>query len=78
LIPDFIPVIGYLDDLLIVPAGLWLAMRIAKRSGREGEHLRFLCRDGTLDRPAIPGGARHLRDGLIANAIVISNFLRSC
>lgn len=28
LIPDFIPVIGYLDDLLIVPAGLWLAVRL--------------------------------------------------
>ena len=27
LIPDFIPVLGYLDDLLIVPAGLWLALR---------------------------------------------------
>ncbi len=24
LIPDFVPVIGYLDDLLIVPLGLWL------------------------------------------------------
>ena len=28
LIPDFIPVVGYLDDLLIVPAGLALAMRL--------------------------------------------------
>lgn len=27
LIPDFIPVLGYLDDLLIVPAGIWLAVR---------------------------------------------------
>ena len=27
LIPDFIPVLGYLDDLLIVPAGIWLALR---------------------------------------------------
>ena len=27
LIPDFIPVLGLLDDLLIVPAGLWLAVR---------------------------------------------------
>lgn len=28
LIPDFIPVLGYLDDLLIVPAGIWLAVRM--------------------------------------------------
>ncbi len=28
LIPDFVPVLGYLDDLLIVPAGLALAVRL--------------------------------------------------
>lgn len=28
LIPDFIPIIGYLDDLIIVPVGLWLALRM--------------------------------------------------
>ncbi len=28
LIPDFIPVLGYLDDLLITPGGLWLAVRL--------------------------------------------------
>lgn len=28
LIPDPIPVLGYLDDLLLVPIGIWLALRM--------------------------------------------------
>ncbi len=28
LIPDFIPVLGYLDDLLIVPLGIMLAVKL--------------------------------------------------
>lgn len=31
LIPDFIPILGYLDDLVIVPFGAWLALRMVPR-----------------------------------------------
>lgn len=35
LIPDFIPVIGYLDDMIIVPALIWLAFREIEKNARE-------------------------------------------
>ncbi len=28
LIPDFVPVLGYVDDLILVPVGIWLALRM--------------------------------------------------
>lgn len=32
LIPDFIPVLGHLDDLIIVPLGVWLLLRMLPQS----------------------------------------------
>ncbi|WP_435925631.1 YkvA family protein [Paenibacillus sp. DYY-L-2] len=32
LIPDFIPVLGYLDDIIIVPLGITLALKMIPRS----------------------------------------------
>lgn len=43
LIPDFIPVIGYLDDLVIVPALIWLAFRqIEKARLQRNEEMKRL------------------------------------
>lgn len=32
LIPDFIPVIGYLDDLLLLPLGIWFAIQLIPKN----------------------------------------------
>jgi uncharacterized membrane protein YkvA (DUF1232 family) len=48
LIPDFIPVIGYLDDLIIVPAGIALLIRIIPRDILD--ECRAKARSDLLDR----------------------------
>jgi len=58
LIPDFIPVLGQLDDLLIVAAGLWLLLRLIPLSVVE-EHLQALEEAQALSAgPHQPGGLR--------------------
>ena len=38
LIPDFVPVLGYLDDLIIVPAGIALALRLIPAGVMDDAH----------------------------------------
>ena len=59
LIPDFIPVIGLLDDLLMVPLGIWLALRLIP------SHLRDELRTAAAQTPW-PGPARGAAVAVVA------------
>ncbi|MBG6076335.1 YkvA family protein [Polaromonas sp. CG_9.11] len=48
LIPDFIPVLGYLDDLLIVPLGLMIVIRLLPPHILESSRVKAA---EVLDRP---------------------------
>jgi uncharacterized membrane protein YkvA (DUF1232 family) len=54
LIPDFIPVIGYLDELILLPAALWLVARLIEPSIMS--ELRNRAAE-IAERPASPMGA---------------------
>jgi uncharacterized membrane protein YkvA (DUF1232 family) len=49
LIPDFIPVIGYLDDLLLVPLGIALVIRLTPPDVLEAARAKALL---AADRPS--------------------------
>src|ERR1700733_469771 len=44
LIPDFIPVLGYLDDLILVPLGIWLVVSLIPKQ----EMARFRAEAGNM------------------------------
>jgi uncharacterized membrane protein YkvA (DUF1232 family) len=60
LIPDFIPVLGYLDDLILVPLGIWLVVALIPEAAMA--HYRAQA-DQLLQRP---------RGGKIAAIVIIA------
>jgi len=56
LIPDWIPVLGWLDDLLIVPGLIYAALMIIPPSVKEE------CREKTANPMAKGGGAEEKKD----------------
>jgi uncharacterized membrane protein YkvA (DUF1232 family) len=42
LIPDFLPVIGYLDDLILIPLGIAIAIKLIPRSVLDDCRIRAL------------------------------------
>lgn len=47
LVPDFIPVLGYLDELVLIPAGIALVLKLIPPAVMEDAHARA---DDVLDR----------------------------
>lgn len=54
LIPDFIPVLGYLDDLVIVPLGLMLVLRLIPADVLASSQAKA---KGAADKPTSPAMA---------------------
>jgi uncharacterized membrane protein YkvA (DUF1232 family) len=72
LIPDFIPVLGLLDDLLLVPLGIWLAVRLIP--GRLMADLRLAAAKKS-ERPVSRSGLLIVLLLWAALAVLLGHFL---
>jgi uncharacterized membrane protein YkvA (DUF1232 family) len=73
LIPDFIPVLGLLDDALLIPAGLWLVGRLLP-AGLMAEH-RARAK-AAAERPVSKAGALIVIAIWVAFALLTWSVLR--
>ena len=69
LIPDFIPVVGYLDDLIIGPLGIWLVVSLIPEQPEALGLLALMLyaesrRGATMLAPAVTGGVPAENDPL--------------
>ena len=68
LIPDFIPVLGYLDDLIIIPLGLMLVVRLTPSEVLADSRIKA---GEAADRPASRGIAAVIVGIWILTAVVL-------
>jgi uncharacterized membrane protein YkvA (DUF1232 family) len=68
LIPDFIPVLGYLDDLVVVPLGLMLVLRLTPREVLVASRIKA---EEAADRPVSRGMAAAIVGIWIFVAVVL-------
>lgn len=69
LIPDFIPMLGYLDDLILVPLGVWAVIRLIPPP------VLAECRDAARRRLAARRPISYVGAGLILGAWVLLAWL---
>lgn len=50
LIPDFIPILGYIDDLLLLPLGIWLVVKMIPPEVMAECRTKAAARKGKLPR----------------------------
>lgn len=50
LIPDFIPILGYIDDLLLLPLGIWLVLKMIPPEIMAECRTKSAARKGNLPR----------------------------
>lgn len=74
LIPDFVPVLGYLDDLIIVPLGVALAVQLIP-SPLLAEFRRTA--EQRLDRPMSRVGAAAIVTAWVAAALLLALWIYS-
>ena len=73
LVPDFVPVLGLIDDAIVVPAGLWLFRRLIP-PGLLAEHRATA--EAASQRPRSVAGAIAIVAIWIALALVTLSILR--
>jgi uncharacterized membrane protein YkvA (DUF1232 family) len=71
LIPDFVPILGYLDDLVIVPIGIMLAVRLVPANLME-EFRNVAMR---RDKPVSKVGATFIVGVWVTSALLLVYYL---
>ncbi|WP_163277935.1 YkvA family protein, partial [Klebsiella aerogenes] len=73
LIPDFIPVLGYVDDVLLLPGLIWLAIRLLPASVLDAARLEAeTWITGRRDKPRSVVGAAVIISIWLIVAVAIS------
>lgn len=72
LIPDFIPVLGLLDDLILVPAGLWVFVRMLPPGLFEEKRAEAAA---AAERPGSAWGAAIVITLWVLSALLVARLL---